>query len=348
MSKSSITGKAIRRLMLDLQGLELTQEEKELLQHPMTGGVIFFSRNYESKEQLRALVEAIREVSKHPLLLAVDQEGGRVQRFRDSFVRLPAPSCLGDVFAENPSSALQSAKQLGWLMAAEIREMGIDFSFAPVLDLNYGISEVIGDRSLGRDPQQVVQLATAYIQGMKEAGMASTGKHFPGHGGVQADSHLAIPIDMREETVIWQDDIKPFAALSDTGLLDAVMPAHVIYEQVDSQPAGFSPYWLQEVLRQEIGFKGVIFSDDLTMEGASVAGGFADRAEAAFAAGCDMALVCNHREGAIEVLDQVRLDYSSIVDQRLQAMQGKPFFNQSALLDRDKWEQVVDDVTAFT
>lgn len=347
MSQRMNASNVSRRLMFDLEGLTLTEEEIELLQHPMAGGIIFFSRNYESKQQLQALVEHIRAVSKHDLLLAVDQEGGRVQRFRDEFIRLPAPFCLHDRYAENPASALQAAKQLGWLMAAEIREMGIDFSFAPVLDLHYGISDVIGDRSLGRDSQQVITLATAYIKGMKEAGMAATGKHFPGHGGVKADSHLAIPVDTRDASDIFENDIKPFIALSETGLLDAVMPAHVIYEKLDSHPAGFSRYWLQTILRTKIGFKGVIFSDDLTMEGASVAGGFTERAEAAFSAGCDMALVCNHRQGAIEVLEHVQLAYSSVVDQRLQAMRGKPFFNQNALLDRDKWEQAVESVSAF-
>lgn len=334
-------------LMLDLEGTELTEEEKELLEHPMAGGLIFFTRNYESKEQIKDLVRMIREVVGKEFLLAVDHEGGRVQRFRPGFCRLPAIAELGKQYQDNNEEALLLAKKAGWLMAAEVREVGIDFSFAPVLDLDYGISQVIGDRSFGRDPACVTNLAAAYIQGMKDAGMASTGKHFPGHGGVEADSHLAIPVDLRSEAEIWAEDIKPFVNLHQQGLLDAVMPAHVIYQNIDSNPAGFSSYWLQEILRKKIGFNGVIFSDDLEMEGASVAGGYTERAEAAIEAGCDMILVCNNRAGAIEVLDNVKHTAAEESQQRLLNMLGKPFYNESAVLDREKWEQAVDEVTAL-
>ena len=250
---------------------------------------------------------------------------------------------LGQTYQENPASARLLARKAGWLMAAEVRAVGIDFSFAPVLDLDYGVSQVIGDRAFHRDPNVVATLAHAYIHGMKDAGMASTGKHFPGHGAVAADSHLEIPIDTRSKAEIWQEDIMPFAQLAQQGL-DAVMPAHVIYEQLDQYPAGFSPYWLQEVLRQELSFDGVIFSDDLAMEGATVVGGYMERAEAAMEAGCDMILVCNARAGAIEVLDQANIQQSKGSIQRLARMQGEPFVNRNALLQQDKWHNYVKDV----
>jgi len=337
----------IGSLMLDLIGVELSAEERELLQHPMTGGVILFTRNYEDKQQLTELVQQMRAVSQQPLLIAVDHEGGRVQRFRPEFSRLPPLGEFGAIYQEQPEKALQLAEKAAWLMAIELRELAIDFSFAPVLDLDYGVSEVIGDRSFGRDPSRVVSLASAYIKGMKAAGMAATGKHFPGHGAVVADSHLAIPEDKRSEAEIWQDDIQPFIQLHQQGQLDAIMPAHVIYSQLDQQPAGFSAYWLQTILRQKIGFEGVIFSDDLSMEGASFAGGYTERAEAALAAGCDMILACNHRAGAIEILDQVRHKPTLEQSQRLQRMVGKPLYNQSAQLGREYWEQVATEITAL-
>jgi len=337
----------IGSLMLDLIGVELSAEERELLQHPMTGGVILFTRNYEDKQQLTELVQQMRAVSQQPLLIAVDHEGGRVQRFRPEFSRLPPLGEFGAIYQEQPEKALQLAEKAAWLMAIELRELAIDFSFAPVLDLDYGVSEVIGDRSFGRDPNRVVSLASAYIKGMKAAGMAATGKHFPGHGAVVADSHLAIPEDKRSEAEIWQDDIQPFIQLHQQGQLDAIMPAHVIYSQLDQQPAGFSAYWLQTILRQKIGFEGVIFSDDLSMEGASFAGGYTERAEAALAAGCDMILACNHRAGAIEILDQVRHKPTLEQSQRLQRMVGKPLYNQSAQLGREYWEQVATEITAL-
>lgn len=332
----------IAPVMIDLEGIELQSEEKELLTHPLTGGLIFFSRNYESVEQLTHLVEDIRKTTKaanKEILIAVDHEGGRVQRFRSEFTELPAIASLAD--SDDPA---QSAFSHAWLMAAEVRAMDIDFSFAPVLDINYGVSGVIGDRSFNRDPAVISKLAIEYIKGMREAGMASTGKHFPGHGAVVEDSHHEIPRDKRSKDEIWQQDIIPFANLIEQGL-DAVMPAHVIYESLDDKPAGFSAFWLQKILREELKFEGVIFSDDLTMEGASVAGDFASRAEAAISAGCDMALVCNNRKGAVQVLDKANIQQSEASAKRLLRMQGKPFMNRSALLDSKQWSESVNDVT---
>ena len=330
---------AIAPVMIDLVGLELSCEENDLLKHPLTGGIIFFSRNYESVAQLSALIQAVRKAADKELLIAVDHEGGRVQRFRTEFTELPAIANLAE--SQNPS---QSAFSHGWLMASEVRAMGIDFSFAPVLDINFGVSGVIGDRSFNRNPKVISNLASEYIKGMREAGMASTGKHFPGHGAVVEDSHHEIPIDRRSKEQIWQEDIIPFANLIKQGL-DAVMPAHVIYQALDDNPAGFSSYWLKQVLRDELQFDGVIFSDDLSMEGASVAGGFANRAEVAIDAGCDMVLVCNHREGAIDVLDKAKINQTQESAQRLKRMQGKPFMNRSALLDSKRWAEAVDEVT---
>ncbi len=332
----------IAPVMLDLSGIEITQDEIDLLNHPFTGGVIFFTRNYESAEQLARLVTTVRESAKgKSLLICVDHEGGRVQRFRPEFTELPAIAQLAE--ADSPE---EKSFSHGWLMAAEIRAMDIDFSFAPVLDINFGVSEVIGDRSFSRNPKTISSLATEYIKGMREAGMASTGKHFPGHGAVTEDSHHEIPVDTRSREEIWQEDIVPFADLINQGL-DAVMPAHVIYKEIDDKPAGFSQYWLQTVLRQELNFDGVIFSDDLTMEGASVMGNYAQRAEAAIEAGCDMVLVCNNRDGAIEVLDNAKIDHSDTSAQRLLRMQGKPFMNRSALLDTKRWAETVDEITAL-
>lgn len=290
-------------LMLDIGGTELTDEDRELLAHPGTGGLIFFSRNFESRDQISALVKAIRAV-RPEILVAVDQEGGRVQRFREGFTRLPPMRRLGERFDHDPQQASVQAYQLGALMASELVACDIDISFAPVLDLDFGQSSVIGDRSFHTQAQAVTTLAGAFIDGMRAAGMAATGKHFPGHGFVQADSHLELPVDTRTLDDIIAADLVPFRALADR--LAGIMPAHVVYEQVDAQPAGFSPFWLQAVLRQQLGFSGVIFSDDLAMAGAAAAGSYAQRAEAALSAGCDMVLVCNDRAGAVQVLEYLQ------------------------------------------
>lgn len=287
-------------LMLDIGGITLSAEDKTLLAHPGTGGLIFFSRNFESREQITALVSAVRAI-RPDILIAVDQEGGRVQRFKQGFARIPPMRRLGERYDVDAQAALIQAHQLGALMAAELVECGIDISFAPVLDVDFGQSSVIGDRSFHSDPEKVVLLAGAFIDGMAAAGMAATGKHFPGHGFVQADSHLEQPFDTRVMADIEQVDLIPFRALA--AKLQGIMPAHVVYPQVDDQPAGFSRVWLQNILRRDLGYGGLIFSDDLAMAGAASAGSYPQRARAALDAGCDMVLVCNDRPAAIEVLE---------------------------------------------
>ena len=286
-------------LMMDLQGTRLQAEERELLNHPAVGGVIFFTRNYQNREQLSALVAEIRQAALNPLLLAVDHEGGRVQRFRSEFSPIPAMADIPNLASEMAWAPTRLAQELGWLMAAELLSCDIDISFAPVLDRN-GISEVIGNRSFGQSKEQIIELAGSFIDGMHEAGMKCTGKHYPGHGSVGADSHIAIPVDDRKETDICHDEA-PFKRLIEQGRLDAIMPAHVIYPQLDDKPAGFSPFWLNR-LRQELGFEGVIFSDDLAMKGAEPMGSYPQRAKAALQAGCDMVLLCNDRKGVLELL----------------------------------------------
>lgn len=283
-------------LMIDLAGKALTDLDRERLSHPLVGGVILFTRNYESPEQLAALCADIHALRTPALPIAVDHEGGRVQRFRAGFSALPAMRRLGAWWDASPRATVESARMLGYLLAGELRACGVDLSFAPVLDLDWGRSGVIGERAFHGDPDAVIQLAGGLIAGMRDAGMACCGKHFPGHGWVSADSHVAIPVDERPLAEI-ETDLKPFRALK----LDAVMPAHVIYPQVDSRPAGFSPVWIGK-LRDELGFDGVIFSDDLSMEGASVAGDIVARVQAAWEAGCDMLLVCNAPDAVGDVL----------------------------------------------
>ena len=321
-------------LMLDVEGLALTRLEVDTLGRPGVGGLILFRRNFESIDQVKALIDAIRDV-RPDIIIAVDQEGGRVQRFQAGLTRLPALRVLGEAFERDGESALALAADFGWLMAAEMLSLGVDISFAPVLDLDFGRSAVIGDRSIHRNPEIVIQVASAYIAGMQDAGMAATGKHFPGHGWVEADSHVAIPTDMRAESVIVADDIKPFAALSQQ--LKGIMPAHVIYHQVDPQPAGFSRYWLQDVLRAEQQFSGVIFSDDLTMEGASMAGSYPERAQAAKEAGCDMVLVCNQFDKALEVLDWVEREEWQPNQTRLMGMRSQRSWDINELKQMERW-----------
>ncbi|SFW59813.1 beta-N-acetylhexosaminidase [Pseudomonas sp. NFACC19-2] len=288
-------------LMMDIAGTWLTAEDRQMLRQPEVGGLIIFARNIESPRQVRELCQSIRAL-RPDLLLAVDQEGGRVQRLRQGFLRLPAMRAIAD-----NDNAEELAEHCGWLMAIEVLAVGLDLSFAPVLDLDHQRSAVVGSRAFEGDPQRATTLAAAFIRGMHQAGMAATGKHFPGHGWAEADSHVAIPLDERSLDDIRACDMQPFKRLVHE--LDAVMPAHVIYSQVDEHPAGFSRRWLQDILRGELGFEGVIFSDDLSMAGAHVVGDAGKRIEAALAAGCDMGLVCNDRasaELALSALQRLR------------------------------------------
>ena len=324
-------------IMLDVDGLELTAEDKEVLQHPLVGGVILFTRNYQSMEQLASLVKSIHALRSPRLLIAVDHEGGRVQRFREGFSRIPPMARFGEVYEKDKKKARSLSHLCGWMMAIELRAIDIDFSFAPVLDLDYGVSSVIGDRAFHSHPDVVSDLTHAFIEGMHEAGMAATGKHFPGHGFIEADSHVAMPVDHRSYDDIYAKDIAPFRALIKKDLA-AIMPAHVIYDNVDPNPAGFSKFWLQDVLRKRLNFQGVIFSDDLDMKGASVVGeNYAERARAALDAGCDMALVCNNREGALQVLNGIKSHDDPVGHVRLARMHGRHPMTWDKLRKNIRW-----------
>lgn len=305
-------------VMVDVAGLTLTTEEQQRLQHPLVGGVILFARNFENRQQLQELCKQIRASRQPALLIAVDHEGGRVQRFtEDGFTHLPAMRDLGHVWDSDPSLAVKLSNAVGYILAAELRACGVDLSFTPVLDLDYECSAVIGNRAFHSAPQTVARLAEALAHGLQQAGMAACGKHFPGHGAVEADSHHEIPIDNRDLETILNNDAAPYGWLGGT-VIQAVMPAHVIYPQVDEKPAGFSSYWIQRVLRQALAYNGMVFSDDLTMEGASVAGNILDRANAALNAGCDMVLVCNRPDLADQLLHDLQWEMSAESLQRLQ------------------------------
>ena len=308
-------------IMLDVVGTELTADDIRRIQHPLVGGVILFKRNYTTNAQLKALTASIHQVRQPPLLIAVDHEGGRVQRFRDGFTKIPPMCEFGKIWDQNPKHAKALALDAGWILAAELRAHGVDFSFTPVLDMDYGDSLVIGDRAFHLDPRAISDLAFALMQGLKKAGMAAVGKHFPGHGFVVADSHVSMPVDEREFDQIAQHDMQPFRMLIDDGI-PAIMPAHVIYPKVDDKPAGFSARWLQKILRERLGFNGAIFSDDLSMEAASVGGDVTTRALAALNAGCDMVLLCNQPAMADELLANLQWNISAQSLSRLARMHG--------------------------
>ena len=327
-------------VMVDLLGTELTPADRDLLLHPATGGVILFTRNYSSQQQLYRLVQEIHELRSPRLLIAVDQEGGRVQRFRKGFTLLPPAASFERHFGDDLRSARHAARELGWLMAAELRAAGVDFSFAPVLDLNFGVSSVIGDRAFGKTADRVGQLAGAWMLGAREAGMISVGKHFPGHGGVVADSHLDLPVDERALDELMEQDLRPFVRLIDNGL-EGIMPAHVIYATCDSEPAGFSNYWLQTMLRGKLRFQGVIFSDDLSMAAARHAGCYAERARAALKAGCDMVLVCNNPDGARETLEELHDYQDPVAHSRMARLHGRTAPSLEKLHEDARWHEAV-------
>ena len=334
-------------VMLDVLGTQLTAEDEARLMHPLVGGVILFTRNYESPGQLTELTAAIHALRTPPLLIAVDHEGGRVQRFREGFTKIPPMRELGKIWDAHPQRARHLAQKAGYVLAAELRACGVDFSFTPVLDVDYGQSSVIGDRAFHSDPQAIAELAHNLLLGLKQGGMHSVGKHFPGHGYVQADSHLDIPVDEREFVDIELCDLIPFRQMVNYGLT-AVMPAHVIYPKVDSRPAGFSPVWLKNILRGQLGFEGCVFSDDLSMEGAAVAGGIVQRAEAALNAGCDMVLVCNRPESADELLRGLNWEMSAASRARLAQMRGRPHPESLArLYEQHQFLKALDEVATI-
>ncbi len=334
-------------VMLDLDGCCLNDEDQRLLQYPLAGGIILFTRNFKSAEQLNELIKEIKTLRDPALLIAVDHEGGRVQRFKEPFTVIPALRVLGAKYDENPDIALQDAETFGWLTAIELLAFGIDFSFTPVLDIDYGVSEVIGDRAFHSSPKIIAELAAAYIKGLHKAGMPSTGKHFPGHGGVTADSHTDIPVDERDLDTLLNKDIIPFKHLI-PDYLDAIMPAHVIYQQINDKPAGFSSYWLKEMLRDKLKFNGIIFSDDLDMHGAScISDNYTVRAQTALKAGCDMVLVCNNREAAKDVFEHLVYNVTDDTSQHLLRMRGKEVMNWDGLIKTTQWQQAVDVVSGY-
>lgn len=326
-------------VMLDVAGLTLTEREREVINHPNTGAVILFARNYQDPQQVADLIDSIRAARNGNILIAVDQEGGRVQRFQNGFTRLPP--------AASYAQAPELAEAAGWLMASELLAVGVDFSFAPVLDIDCGVSEIIGNRSFATDVELAMRLSSAFRNGMKSAGMAATGKHFPGHGAVALDSHLTLPVDERDLDAIREKDLLPFKRLIAEGL-EAIMPAHVVYPKVDPNPAGFSPFWIQQILRKELQFNGTVFSDDLSMAGAASVGDFPERARQAQLAGCDMILVCNNPVAAEQVLNVLPISYDPIREQRLNSMQGKPTLNRQQLMQTEQWQQISTRINEFT
>jgi beta-N-acetylhexosaminidase len=307
-------------VLIDIEGAELNEQDRELLAHPVCGGIILFSQNYQNLPQLQALTTHIRRINPQAFI-AVDQEGGRVQRFRDGFSLLPPMAHWGTVYDQNPQDCQRQLTQAIDTLASELRAAGVNLDLIPVLDLNYGVSEVIGARSLHRDPAAVVELGGWVIAELQRHHFPAVGKHFPGHGAVGADSHLSLPVDSRDWQTLWRQDLKPFLTLAHQ--LDAIMPAHIVFSALDHRPASFSPFWLQEVLRRQFNFQGVIISDDLTMTAAATRGNYGERAAEAFSAGCDLLLVCNNRSGAIAALDALQSCDRRESTQRLTAFYSK-------------------------
>ena len=325
--------------MLDIEGLSLSPADRDLLRQPAVGGVILFTRNYESPEQIADLVGEIRALRSPPLLVAVDHEGGRVQRFRDGFTAIPPMRFIGREFDRNPESGLQAAREAGWMIASELRAVGVDLCFAPCVDLDWGISEIIGNRSFHRKADVVADLSNAFARGLRSAGMAAVAKHFPGHGAVIADSHLKLPIDRRDYGVVL-DDMRPYERLVNNGAIAGVMLAHIVYAQIDKNPAGFSEYWIQRELRSRLGFGGAVFCDDLSMKATRDYGPMAERGRLALAAGCDMILVCNDRDAAHEAVDALS-DYSNPLSLvRLARLHGTGHPMRETLMASEEWRSV--------
>lgn len=328
---------ALGPVMLDVEGLALTPADRDLLLEPAVGGVILFSRNFASIEQLADLVTEIRSLRSPPLLIGVDHEGGRVQRFRDGFSAVPAMRRLGRHFDSEPAEALAMARSVGWLLASELRALHIDLSFAPCVDLDWGVNEAIGDRALHRSPGVVSDLAQALCQGMRDAGMAAVAKHFPGHGAVVADSHERLPVDRREFGRLL-DDMRPFETLVRNRRVAAVMMSHIVYAELDALPAGFSPYWIGEQLRRQLSFDGAVLTDDLSMQATASFGAMPERARLALEAGCDMVLICNDRPAARAAVTALR-DYSNPLSLvRLARLHGTGRADRDALQASEEWQ----------
>ncbi len=328
--------------MVDVASTELDDEDREILSHPAVGGVVLFSRNYADRRQLTRLVTSMRQARPGPLLIGVDHEGGRVQRFRDEFTPIPAMRAFGHCHDSNPDSAIALACECAWLYATELAQCGIDFSFAPVLDIDRGLCDAIGDRALHSQPSVVALLAQALTQGLRQAGFASVLKHFPGHGGVAVDSHLALPADTRDFDTLFNNDILPYRQLL-TNPGTAVMPGHVVYPLVDDRPASLSSRWLQDILRGQLEFTGPIISDDLHMGAATEYAGPFDAAPQALEAGCDLVLVCNDRPAVLHLLntDALAAADATSVERRLQmlAQPCDPVTNERLQAARDRLAQ---------
>lgn len=332
---------ALGPVMLDIDGLSLTPADRTLLREPAVGGVILFSRNYESPVQLADLVGEIRALRSPSLLIAVDHEGGRVQRFRDGFTRVPPMRTLGRLYDSDPERALELARTAGWLVASELRAVDIDLAFTPCVDIDWGVSEIIGDRAFHRKPEAVAALASAYSSGLKRGGMAAVAKHFPGHGAVVADSHEKLPVDRRDFGDLL-DDMRPYEQLIAKRQVAGVMLAHIVYAEMDPVPAGFSRYWIHEQLRAGLGFDGAVFSDDLSMRATRQFGSMPERAQLALEAGCDMVLICNDRDAARRTVSMLA-DYSNPLSLvRLARLHGTGHVLRETLLAGDEWQAAAE------
>ena len=326
-------------VMLDIEGQSLSPADRDLLREPAVGGVILFTRNFESAEQVTDLVADIRALRSPPLLIAVDHEGGRVQRFREGFTRIPPMRHIGHEYDRDSESGLLAAREAGWLIASELRAVGIDLCFAPCVDLDWGVSEIIGDRAFHRKPEVVADLANAFARGLRSAGMAAVAKHFPGHGAVLADSHLKLPVDRRDYKVLL-DDMRPYERLIGNGAIEGVMLAHIVYEQIEAQPAGFSELWIQRELRSRLGFGGAVFCDDLSMKATRGYGSMAERGRLALDAGCDMILVCNDRDAAHQAVDALNAYTNPLSLVRLARLHGTGGMLREELLASEQWQAV--------
>lgn len=334
-------------VMLDIEGTSLSPADRDLLREPAVGGVILFSRNYESPSQLVDLVGDIRALRSPPLIVAVDHEGGRVQRFRDGFTAVPPMRIIGQEFRRDREAGVRLARDAGWIIASELRAMGIDLSFGPCVDLDRGASEIIGDRAFGRHPETVGELAASFSRGLRDGGMAAIAKHFPGHGAVVADSHLKLPVDRREYGDLL-DDMRPYDKLISSRVVAGVMTAHIVYQELDELPASFSRYWIQDELRHRLGFDGAVFCDDLSMKAAAQYGRMPERAQLALHAGCDMVLVCNDRPGARKTVAALN-DYSNPLSLvRLARLHGTGHPLRESLQASDAWQTASASLEKWT